>query len=328
MTRIAFADDGGRIISLSTDNTIIEWDVKSGKRLRSVAMRPEGLTVRDNNADLLPPGPSTPTKQLPESLTARDISPDAKWIAGGTSKGTIKVWNAANLQEDASIRQARLVPIQDLAFSPDGHQILFRTVDGWTLLDRGTTKKANEKLNSETVAKRRDNVAIMKMSPDGRYLAAATGGLVTVHDRSAKRQAVKFPANSGIVTALAFSHDGTRLAAGAGDTLQIWDLGTGRWVTSLQAHSKPLGAIRFSPDDRRVTASSQDGNVYEWGIADGLVEKAVRLPRMRKYNSIFEGDPDKTRLAGGSVLSIFSSTDGAGSSSSWTSGLRAAPSSF
>jgi predicted Zn finger-like uncharacterized protein len=311
VTRVAFAADGGRIISLSTDNMMIEWDVKSGKRLRTVALRPEGLTVRDNNADLTPPGPSTPTKQRPESVTARDISADARWIAGGTSKGTVRVWDAANFQEGADSRQERSGAIQDLAFSADGRWILSRTLDGWSLLECGATRKANEKPKFETVARKRDNVAVMGISPDGRYLAAASAGLVTVYDRSAKRPAWKFPGNSGTVTALAFSHDGSRLAAGAGDTLQIWDLGTGRWVTSLQAHSKPLGAIRFSPDDRRVAASSQDGNVYEWGIADGLVEKAVRLPRMREYNTIFEGDPDKTRLAGGSVESIFSSTDGA-----------------
>jgi WD40 repeat protein len=281
--RLAFTADGRRVISLSKDNTMIEWDAGSGKRLRTES-------------------------KLLEGLTARDLSADATWIAGVTSKGTIRVWNAESLQEDFSGPSERTTSIQDLAFSPDGQEILYRTSNGWRLLRREAAKKATGQSNDDVVAKKRDNIRFLAMSPDGRYLAAATAAnLVTTYDRSRKRPAGTFPELPGVVTALAFRHDGSQLAAGAGDTLQISDTGTGAWVTSLQAHSKALNAIRFSPDDHRVAAACQDGNVYVWGISDGLIEKVVKLPRY-KLKTI--DNPNKTLLPGGTVAGISFPKDG------------------
>jgi WD40 repeat protein len=240
---------------------------------------------------------------LLERLSVIEISQDAKWVAGGTGAGKVKVWDTNSGDEDFAAEQDRTKRILGLAFSSDSQKLLSRTSDGWRLLRRRDPVLGHPKMiqrgrgisenarfvkdrpivenKVEPVPKRSsnpqktDNVAFeqIAVSPEGRIVAGVIGNSVALYDLEAKEFVQRSPRHPKSVTALAFSRNGKWLATDGDDRmLQIWETTSGKRKASLRGHSSGLTSIRFDKDDTRVAASSEDGNVYVWTVGDGLSE--------------------------------------------------------
>jgi eukaryotic-like serine/threonine-protein kinase len=76
-------------------------------------------------------------------------------------------------------------------------------------------------------------------SPNGRYLAAAGGGVVQVRETSNWRPVFSYPLNNyATAYATRWSPDSERLAAALGDgTAQVWDAITGKRVFTYRGHT-------------------------------------------------------------------------------------------
>src|SRR5262249_42547950 len=113
-------------------------------------------------------------------------------------------------------------------------------------------------------------------SPDGRWLAAATGrrgvpnasGEVHVWEVASGRLLGIFAGHEEEVTALAFSSDSRVLATGSRDrTVRLWDLASRQEGKRLRGHEGTILSLAFAPDDRRLAASSPESPVYIWDVA-------------------------------------------------------------
>jgi hypothetical protein len=113
-------------------------------------------------------------------------------------------------------------------------------------------------------------------SPDGRWLAAATGrpgvsntsGEVQVWEVATGRVLRIFAGHKEMVTAIAFSTDSRMLATGSVDHIvRLWDLAIGQERKRLLGHEGTILSLAFAPDNRLLAASSPDAPVYIWDVA-------------------------------------------------------------
>ncbi len=272
VTCIRFTPDGSRIISVSKDGTMTDWDLRAARPRRKLTLSRDGLR-------------------------ALDISEDGKWVVGQFGSGMIKVWNSESGPEDPDWKPGRSTAIQDLAIDREGQMILASTRRGLMLLRKAEPEKAAGTSNRVKVDGIGNNVGHVALSPDGHYLAAASGSVVTICDRSRNEPPRSFSWHSQAVTSLAFSHDGRRLATGGDDnTLHIWDVEKSDWAASLEGHKKGLNSIRFSPDNQRIAAAGQDGFIYHWRLDEGYAEKTIALRDSRLTDGSVAFSSDSLRL--------------------------------
>jgi WD40 repeat protein/tRNA A-37 threonylcarbamoyl transferase component Bud32 len=108
----------------------------------------------------------------------------------------------------------------------------------------------------------------VQLSPDGKSLAAATGGLggasasVEVWDTATGRVRLSVPFPTSPVRNIVFSADGRRCAAVGGRSkplvIKAWDLTTGQELFSQRGSGAPVTALAFSPDGRRLALTNFD----------------------------------------------------------------------
>src|SRR5262249_24429270 len=113
---------------------------------------------------------------------------------------------------------------------------------------------------------------VVALSPDGRWVAAATsdGGSAerTTHiwDAASGTEAQVIPQTAAeAVTSLSFSPGGRRLASAGFDAkIKLWDPESGLELLTLAGHKTWVWTTSFSPDGRRILSCSRDGTVRIW----------------------------------------------------------------
>ena len=86
-------------------------------------------------------------------------------------------------------------------------------------------------------------------SPDGKVLATASDGDITLWDLATGRPLRTLEGHAGGVYAVAMSGDGTRALSGSADkTLRVWDLATGRLLRTLKGHAGGVYAVAMGGD--------------------------------------------------------------------------------
>jgi len=126
------------------------------------------------------------------------------------------------------------------------------------------------------------SVNAVAISPDGRWIAAATGrtaepGRVIVWDAKTGDRAHAFRSHLARASAVAFGPGSKRLvSAGWDGTLALWDLDEGRQRWKIAAGEGPVHAAVFDREGRRVLCAGEDGIVRLCDAADGRLLQSLR----------------------------------------------------
>jgi WD40 repeat protein len=162
-----------------------------------------------------------------------------------------------------------------------------------TLWDTGTGQRVNV-YDGHTMP-----VWWVAISPDGKYLATATGnylsktavGEVKLWDvaTGAELHAGKHAACAWCV---AFSPDGKYLASAAGTytnqqrttpgEVKLWDVATGREVLLMSEHKGTVFGVAFSPDGRRLASCSADGEIRVVNVLARIGRTIAARPALRE----------------------------------------------
>jgi WD40 repeat protein len=139
--KLAFSPDGRFLasISLYPGSDMRIWEVETGRRLQSIALR-----------------------ECPVDVA---FSPDGRWIAGNPDMGQLGVWEVAT---GRLLRQIPLSGTNHAAFAPQGGALAATADDTVLILDPETGRELRR------LQGRHRDVSAVAYSADGRYLA--TGG--------------------------------------------------------------------------------------------------------------------------------------------------------
>lgn len=270
---IAFSPDGKILASGSWDNTIILWNLATGKPIG------EPLTGHSN------------------SVTRVAFSPDGSILASGSSDQTVILWDVSAVL-NTSVPKSQHIDkflaghsktVSSVVFSPDSKTLISGSYDGTIVIWDVATGQSLKKF----VAGQSDLIRSLAISPDGRTFASASLEIENLSILSPPmvtlwNYATGKPTKQIILTKkdfggdgyseygwseldsvydVAFSPDGKILAAATSSgTIILWDRAKRRPTGQLLRGHITLAKLAFSPDSKTLASASYDGTIRFWDV--------------------------------------------------------------
>ncbi len=236
----AFAPDGKRIASASSDQTIRIWDAASGENL---------LTLSGHS----------------DSVRSCAFAPDGKRIASASDDQTIRIWDAAS-GENLLTLNGHSRPVLSCAFAPDGKRIASASDDQTIRIWDAASGENLLTLNGHS-----GPVLSCAFAPDGKRIASASDDqTIRIWDAASGENLLTLNGHSRPVWSCAFAPDGKRIAFASDDqTIRIWDAASGENLLTLNGHSRPVLSCAFAPDGKRIASASDDQTIRIWDAASG-----------------------------------------------------------
>jgi WD40 repeat protein len=291
---VAFSPDGSLLISASSDNVLLLWDVATGKtiksftghsdRVTSVAFSPDGKKLASGSADqqiyLWDIASAKYLKNLKghtQLVSSVAFSPDGLTLASASDDDSIRLWDISNGKQIKKLI-ANSVGITSIAFSPDGQTLATGFGNSTAFYPTASTNNTIRlwDLNSDqtqTLSGHIKPVTSVAFSPDGQTLASASVDTsIRLWDLRNNSLKTTLKGHNNHVTSLAFSKDSKRLVSGSMDkTIRLWDLTTNKIKNVLIGHTEIVTSVAFSADGLTLASGSKDDTLRLWDISSSQI---------------------------------------------------------
>ncbi len=281
---VAFSPDGKTIMSASADNTLLLWDVATGKNLQtlsdhkdyvySAAFSPDGAMIVSggggNNEDYAVRLWDVASGQVVRELTGNQgpvygvaFAPDGKTVLSGGSDRIVRQWDVTN---GKLVRQfsGHDAAVDTVAFSIDGALIV-------TSSDDMTARVWNAKTGASVAILSRDfPVLSAAFSPDSStVLTGSQDTMAYLWDVKTQQQTRQFIGHQDMIESVAFSPGGAAVATASDDgTIKLWDVSTSEQIAEYRGHRRSVRAVAFSPDGTMLVSGSVDATVRLWNVPE------------------------------------------------------------
>ncbi|WP_426531805.1 hypothetical protein [Bradyrhizobium sp. McL0615] len=333
VTTAEFSPDGNFVLASSSDGTSRVWRLESVDR-RVIGDLPKS-TIRF--AGFLPGTDRVNTVSLDGRSTIWDMSgtritwktsrganlgatsADGKWIATGSSRGEIELFDVSSggsrrllghkrqintlqfspdgltllsgsddgtlriwdLNSKVSLRtyDANAGPVRTAEFSSDGKKVLSLSDDGVARLWDVTTGSALTSL------KGKDPIVQARIAPTGHLVATVSQeGGVTLWSAATAQVLLTWPSNKSGTRSVAFAPDEGTIASGeASGELQTWNVKSGSLLWTVHAHNSGITDVSYSSDGKAISTASDDGTAAVWNAVSG-----AEVARLRGHGATVE----------------------------------------
>jgi WD40 repeat protein len=247
-TRALAYTSNGRTLAVAAGPAVVLFDPANGT---------EGLSLRDGD----------------ETLLAMALAPNGHWLATGSDRGRLQVWDLSKRQVRVTLEERADTILLALVFAPTSATLAVGWSDGSVRLWDVEPWAERTRLRGPVS----DLVRSVAISRDGKFLVSqctVADQVIRLWDLSSYQERTHFPGGSGnpFGNCLAFAPDGRSVAAfKTGPTLKFIDVGTGI-ETFTQAVSADTRCLALSPDGRLVASGDASGHVrvYNWMTGRGF----------------------------------------------------------
>ncbi|MFC8343541.1 TIR domain-containing protein [Streptomyces sp. NPDC057280] len=253
ITAVAFSPDGRTLVSGDWRGDVLVWDVRTGRRLKTLSVEPEG-------------------DDPPYGVESLAFHPKGGYLAAGTGRQTLVVWHTRDWSPAiAPTRGDTVNPIQALAFSPDGE---FLVTAGWRTGPLIRAVGAGWDVVGDRLSRDHLTGTSVVFTDQGRSMiwgVQGTGMLAVwdVHGPGPLGEVV--PGSPGDAVALAVGDDSAKPFAvgGADGTIALADGRTLRHALGDRSTDVSLRSLALSEDERTLYSAADDGSVNVWDVASG-----------------------------------------------------------
>ncbi|MEO8500639.1 MAG: protein kinase [Vicinamibacteria bacterium] len=280
----AFTPKGETLFTLTGDQTLRAWDMRTGQSRRfpnrsSFALSRDGrflATASSSNVVAIRDLPSDRERALPGlsgPVSALAFSPDGHWLASSSEDSLVRLWDIAT--GNMRTLSGHSGPVARVAFSPDGRSLASfgddRVLRLWDVASG----------EAQSFRGHREEILGVAFSPDGRTLASASADrTVRLWTTGPGDHRVLFRPDTTpeeLARHIAFGPQRRVLAATWDrESIHVWDLekGTRQILKGHDGTVKPgsasgINQIVFSPDGKALASASSDMKVRWWDLATG-----------------------------------------------------------
>jgi RNA polymerase sigma factor (sigma-70 family) len=283
---LTFSPNDRVIASVTEAHRVVLWDARTGREIRELGPIKEGEQIVN----------------IVFSPTNDDLLVAYQDLREGTRRCSLHLWEAATGKERWQI-EATLEGANYAKFLPDGRVIVFDSDSGSIQLREAATGK---KLQTCQVGRCYGGHAVV--SPEGRFLAKASGPMVHLWDITSDKALFRSSDRgheSRTLSAAFLQDDAAVISVGDDDTVRWWDAHTGRQrqirtkIGSAVNHERPFQrgwpCLRLSSDGKLLAiAMVKDGEhrvrVRVWDAATGKERSCVELGRFTPYSITLSPD--------------------------------------
>jgi WD40 repeat protein/tRNA A-37 threonylcarbamoyl transferase component Bud32 len=285
----ALTPDGRSLVTASETGRLTWWDLRSGRRTRTVgiepgyhalALSPDGLTVALSAQHGLKfvdarTGEITEAARGPAgSPNYLLFSPDGETVVATNIDGTVTLWDVSEATPSDTLR-GHSSAVQQPVFSRDGGTLYTAGHDGTVIAwDIDASRRlgrpftfTHDRAFDQSLDKHPG-----RFSPDGRLIAVGLKeqGISFIDPTGLTPVGVPLLETGGEVKALAFSPDGSLLAAVTSEGMAtLWDVGSRSLALRPFAVDPELAVgVSFSADGMML-ATAGAGGVQLWDVATG-----------------------------------------------------------
>jgi RNA polymerase sigma factor (sigma-70 family) len=251
LVEVAFLDER-TLVTVGLDDTIILWDLATGKELRRF-----GDEIYD-----------------PVGLA---VAPDGKKLAVATGATSIRMFDLTSGKDLFATTATHNLAIQEAVFTPDGKTVATAGGKRILLWDASTGAPRGQLEGQEGY------LTAIKLLPGGRtLLSSAADGSLRIWDVGTARELRRLEIDAkqtGFIRILALSRDGKKLAlGGAGNSVSVLETDSGKELGRLSGHDKMVYGAAFASDARTLVTWDSKHRVRQWDLSTGRVRKEYSFP--------------------------------------------------
>lgn len=265
----AFIADGRRLLTASSDKTVANWDVATGKEDTALVLR------------------------HPDAVTSMALAPDGRHVVTLCDDGAIRVWEFAQAKIVRTIKPPGQ-PADTMALSPDGRRLVIvnsrdRVVRQW---DLATGRFVPGPRGRDSLLEIKSGLIwAATFSPDGNFLLTVGGNAARVWEAATGLPGISLSPH-GAVASANFSPDGSRLVTASWDnSAKVWDAASGRTIAKLEgAHEGYVNCAVFSPQGNLILTASDDHTARLWSAENWQVQGLLAGHADRVRSAVFSTD--------------------------------------